>query len=85
MSPHFFVGHQRVIGAPPDWEHGERGECLGLPVSIDGPWITSVWKPTADELAELNRGGGVTLHVHGHAHPVVALGVCAAEAVLVSV
>lgn len=37
-------------------------------------WLTSVWKPTPEELAALNDGGSVVLSICAPRHPVVAVG-----------
>lgn len=86
MTPHFFIGHNRVFKAPPDWDHkGEQGECSDLPVLIDAEGITSVWKPSAEELAALVAGGGVCITICQHVQPVMALGVVTADCLQVSV
>lgn len=65
------------IGAPSDMQDGS---CDALPVAIQtdehGTWSVSFWKPEPAELARLNAGGAVSLHVraHGRQHPVVAVG-----------
>ena len=83
MTPYHFTGQERVLEAPPGYDHEARGECGGLPVLFteDGG-VVSVWKPTPEELATLNRGGGVVLHVIG-GQPPVALGVTGPEQLLV--
>lgn len=35
--------------------------------------LTSFWKPTVEELKELNDGGSVMLFIYGENHPPVAL------------
>jgi hypothetical protein len=35
--------------------------------------ITSMWMPTPEELALLNAGQPVSLHVYGYTHPVVSV------------
>ena len=55
-------------------------ECNALPITriqySDGtPAVASYWKPTADELALLNRGQAVRLTVLGTTHPPLMLGV----------
>lgn len=39
--------------------------------------MVSYWQPSAEELAELNAKGFVTLWVFGKVHPVVAMGTTA--------
>ena len=40
-----------------------------------GAAITSLWKPSEEELACLLAGGGVALTIYGSGHPVVSVGV----------
>lgn len=58
-------------------------DCADLNVHVynDGEVriITSAWLPTPDELALLNAGQPVQLHVYGHQHPVVSLTVAKAH------
>lgn len=64
------------LGAPSDMQDGS---CASLPVMYNhdeyGTWAQSFWKPTAEELATMNAGGGIILHVRafGRQHPVVAM------------
>lgn len=37
--------------------------------------MVSFWRPTAEELEQLNAGGLVTLYVFGTMHPPVSIGV----------
>lgn len=77
-----FVRHptnNHALGAPGGWDHAAE-PCGVLPVTVvpnaaAGVELVSYWKPTVDELIELNSGGFVTLHVLGSSHPVVAMGV----------
>lgn len=69
----------RELGVPQEWDTATQGACSPLPV-IDyeeggSPWMLSVWKPDADDLAALNAGHGITLAILGKAHPVVAVGI----------
>ena len=58
-----------------------NGEPLGVHnldviVTVDDdyePTLNSYWKPTADELDVLNRGGFVVLQIRGQNHPPVNL------------
>jgi len=36
---------------------------------------TSAWQPSREELARLNEGQPIHLHVYGNSHPMVALSV----------
>ena len=53
--------------------------------SVDAEGITSVWKPSAEELAALVAGGGVCITICQHVQPVMALGVVTADCLQVSV
>ncbi len=71
-----YVKHEKcntVIGAPQDM----RKDCGALPVRIwsneFGPWATSYWRPTPEQLVLLNAGGAVAVNLRvGHGqHPVM--------------
>jgi hypothetical protein len=75
VNPVEFEG-QTTLLAPPAGT--PRGECGALPVRIVpvpgstyGGHILSYWRPTPEELAELNAGAHVRLAVHGGGHPPV--------------
>lgn len=82
MDPVQFEGQTVVLqppaGSPP-------GECGGLairrifPETSVGCALQSYWRPTPEELAELNAGAHVRLTVHGTGHPPVWLDVERAE------
>lgn len=71
----------QVIGAPSDMP---EPACAPLPIAVhtdaDGQWAISFWMPDASELAMLNAGGCVALHVRasGRQHPVVGVNTCPA-------
>lgn len=77
-------GMNRELAPPGGWDAEKHGECSPLPVFaevVNGNMVmTSAWKPSAEELAELNKGAAVALCVYGTMHPPVALGVFPAEA-----
>ncbi|MCK4121397.1 hypothetical protein HFK83_03305 [Ralstonia pseudosolanacearum] len=65
-----------VLGAPEGWDQSvlpvgampiTRTEVNGVPA------VASYWKPSADELAQLNAGGSVALWVLGPTMPPVAV------------
>lgn len=64
------------IGPPADMQDGS---CSTLPIlrhrDEHGQWAISFWKPSADDLAVMNAGGGIALHVRagGRQHPVVGM------------
>jgi len=70
--------NNEVLGAPQGWVQDEL-PCSALPITraYDGsvPTITSFWRPTAEELAALNAGALVALHIVGKSMPPAAIGV----------
>lgn len=52
-------------------------DCADLHVHVyddgDVRIITSAWHPTPEELALLNAGQPVQLHIYGNIHPVVSV------------
>lgn len=71
-----FQGQTRVLGAPAGWDQSAV-ECIGLPImdhELSGvPCMSSFWRPTAEELAQLADGGHIKLTVIGRAHPAVCV------------
>lgn len=72
------IGHiegANVILAPP--EGMSKDDCSALPVRVSatnvGPVMVSAWFPTPGELARLNLGAAIHLHIFGQAHPPVAV------------
>lgn len=78
-----FEGQTRVLGAPRNWDQ-QRIECGGLPIidyEISGvPCMSSFWKPTEEELAQLNAGAHIKLTIIGQSHPPVCVEVGRCEA-----
>lgn len=70
MKPYHFHGQTHVLEAPKGWDHEAEGECIGLPVRIEDGVSYSVWKPSDEDLARLNAGGGVVVAVHGGQPPI---------------
>jgi len=76
-----------VQGAPKGWDAELDGPVIGLPVLRDVdtqsglPFMYSVWRPDADELALLMAGGAIRLGISGHTHPIVNLCTLKPEAV----
>lgn len=72
MQPIKPAGSNFTYKAPPGMP-----ECQDLHVHVynDGECriITSAWMPSPEELALLNAGQPVQLHIYGNGHPVVAL------------
>jgi len=54
-------------------------DCQDLHVCVyedsDVRIMSSAWMPTPDELARLNAGQPIYLHIYGSVHPVVAMSV----------
>jgi hypothetical protein len=75
----------RPLGAPKDWDPQLDGQCGVLPVvdAVDERsgfnFMYSVWRPTAEELAELSAGGALRLGIMGKVHPVVNMAILDAE------
>lgn len=65
----------RRLGAPPQWNHGERGICHTLEICDRDGWMISAWQPTPAELERLIAGQPIFLHIHGVVHPVISLSV----------
>jgi hypothetical protein len=65
-----------VLGAPAGWDQKDlpcnalaitRTECNGIPS------VVSFWKPTADEIVQINAGASIALWVIGSTMPPVSL------------
>lgn len=83
MKAREFPGQTMIIGAAPGVnEHALELEIYGLPVLIeqkpDGKLFTSVWLPSAEELAALNDGAAVVLGCY-HGQPPVSVNVARVE------
>lgn len=78
-----FVPHPGVtrrFGPPADWSEAEHGECGSLEIADverEGGlrFMESLWRPSEEELAALNRGAAFILGISGADHPVVYVGV----------
>lgn len=79
IAPH--PGATRRYAPPLDWDEAKHGPCGTLEVAeLDtpsGPFMESLWRPTAEDLAALNSGACIVLGIRGNVHPVVYLGVTA--------
>lgn len=63
------------FGAPANWNHETDGICHTLDVwRRDGAWVSG-WRPSESELAKLNAGEPLFLHIFLDVHPVIAWGV----------
>lgn len=77
MRPTQHSSNTRVLGAPKGWDQGELpcGAIAITDVVASGvPCVVTYWRPSAEELAELNAGGLVSLSVVGKTMPPMALG-----------
>ena len=67
----------RVIGAPTNWDEALHGPCDALHVMVakidNMRMLCSFWKPTPEELAELNAGGSVMVGLCTLEHPVITV------------
>lgn len=75
MTPGRIAGATRRLGPPRDWDLEKNGECDHLEIVDREGTMESVWYPSPEELAALNRGEPVHLTVWGESHPPVALSV----------
>lgn len=75
MLPVKFNGMTNLYTAPEGHNAERDGEIFDLPVMDDGVTMTSVWKPSEEELDILVNGGGISLSILGRAQPPVMLGV----------
>jgi hypothetical protein len=59
--------------------HGQEDDVSALPVVIHqdqfGVGLFSFWKPSEEELAQLNAGHSIQLGIYSDSHPVVSMGV----------
>lgn len=65
----------RRLGAPVLWNHETDGICYSLEIWDRDDFMISGWLPTPNELAKLNAGEPLFLHIQGRVHPVVAMSV----------
>lgn len=78
MNPTQHPSNNRVLSAPAGWDHSQAPvHALAITDTVlqGAPCIASFWRPDAAELAALNAGGLVMLHVIGRTMPPVALAV----------
>lgn len=71
----------RKFQPPRDWDPEVNGPCATLEVAdlVDGgaPFMESIWRPDARELAALKAGGSIVLGIQGQVHTVVYVAVTA--------
>lgn len=74
MIPASFEESETYLGAPPGMESDCDPLSIARRVTEDGhPVVISCWKPTREELEEIQRTGRVWLMVWGQTMPPVAL------------
>lgn len=67
-----------IFGKPENWDDS-KAECSSIEVRAvvlqpEGiPVVETAWKPTAEELEQLNHGSAVVLRVYGDGMPPVQL------------
>lgn len=72
------TGTTRTLGAPRGWDQTSDGVCVGLPIRDErhAPGINrmvSAWVPTPEDIALIQAGAPIYLHVIGETHPPVSL------------
>lgn len=82
MNPTQHISNNRVLGAPAGWDQKEL-PVHALPITdttLDGiACVASFWKTDPAELAALNAGGLVMLHIVGRTMPPAAIAVTEPE------
>lgn len=77
MTPDVIEGG-KPVGAPKGWDEERDGKCRTLQVRFDhepaGTFMTSAWRPEADEVGWMLAGANMHLAISAPAHPVVRLG-----------
>ena len=70
--------NNKVLGAPKGWDQ-KALECGALPVTqteVDGkPAMVSFWRPSGDEIAQIQKGGLIAIWIISDSHPPVSIGV----------
>jgi hypothetical protein len=81
MRPTSIRGKTHCFSKPANWDDATMGPCgdLEVRVEVEPPpsnivECVSAWKPDAEELAMLNRGGAVEIYVCAKAQPVLRVG-----------
>lgn len=76
MKPILFDG-ANILGKPPaDYNPETAPYVIGdLPIMDKDGYLTSIWKPSFEELKILNDGGGISVGVRQRSLPVFHVGV----------
>ena len=69
MTPVVIEGATHTFGEPERWDEAANGKCLPLAVRVQEQWHASAWRPSPEELARLNAGEAVVMHIMGHQPP----------------
>lgn len=76
MKFHQHSSNNMLLGKPPGSTNVETMPATMWVDEASGqPTVASFWRPDAEELEALIKGGSVVLYVHGTMHPPVAIGV----------
>jgi len=73
MEPVTFVGQQKILFAPSNWDAKRRGRCEGLPVAMHHGCIYSCWQFTWRERLQILFGKQLSLIISGDSMPPVAM------------
>jgi hypothetical protein len=73
MLPLHFAESNKVYKAPKDWDESIHGPCADLHTLEQNGTISSIWKPTEEELAILVAGGAIVLTLTSQYQPPVRL------------
>lgn len=74
MKPIKIAESNRVYKAPPNWNH-QSTECGDLHVRDVEGMLLSAWQPSPEEQKLIAEGKPIILHIFGHSHPAVSIGV----------
>ena len=58
-----------IYKAPVDWDEKTMGPCADLYASFDGAILTTIWKPTPDEIFKLVTGGVIVISLVSKSMP----------------
>lgn len=75
MKFHQHSSNNMLLGKPPGSTNVETMPATMWVAEDGSATVASFWRPDAEELQTLIKGGSVVLYVHGTIHPPVAIGV----------
>ena len=77
MTPDVIEGANVPFHKPANWNEERDGPCQTLHVRVDheqgGKFMTSAWRPEADEVGWMLAGANIHLGLSAPSHPVVRL------------